>query len=192
MRCPFCQHRDTKVTDSRSNDDGIRRRRECIACGQRFTTCEMVQLSELQVVKKDQRREPFNRQKLLGGMWKACSKRNVALEQLEVAVLEIEAKAMAEGRSEVLSSVLGELAMDTLRRIDHIAYIRFASVYRPFADLDSLKEAVQALEEGRIGTYEERSLQLALPVEEPAARPKLEPVDLRGIRIPFHQTGAAG
>ncbi|MFN0094936.1 MAG: transcriptional regulator NrdR [Dehalococcoidia bacterium] len=190
MRCPFCNHRDSKVTDSRANDDGIRRRRECIACGQRFSTMEAVQLSELQVVKKDGRREPFNREKLAGGMWKACSKRNVALEEIHVACAEIEAKASAENRSEIPSAALGELAMEALRRIDHIAYIRFASVYRPFADLDSLKEAVRALEEGHAGGHDDRNRQLTLPVEEPAPRHRLEAVDLRPL-APIPHAGAA-
>lgn len=165
MRCPYCQYRDSKVTDSRANDDGIRRRRECISCGERFTTVETVQLSTVQVVKKDGRREDFNREKLLAGLRKACSKRTISVRQLEQLVAEIEVRAAADGRSEVAASLIGEMAMDGLRRLDHIAYIRFASVYRAFTDIESLKEAVDALESGRIVTLEERTLQLPLPGE---------------------------
>lgn len=174
MRCPFCNFRDSKVTDSRANDDGIRRRRQCIACGERFTTVETVQLSTVQVVKKDGRREDFNREKLLAGLRKACEKRSVSVAQLEVLTLEIEARVASDGRPEVPSTFIGELAMDSLRRLDHIAYIRFASVYRAFTDIESLKEAVEALETGRIPTLEEKSLQLALPGDEPdPSRPRL-------------------
>ncbi|MGI8925837.1 MAG: transcriptional regulator NrdR [Tepidiformaceae bacterium] len=163
MRCPYCHFRDSKVTDSRGSDDGIRRRRQCIACGERFTTTESVQLATVQVIKKDNRREDWNREKLLAGLRRACTKRNVSVAQLELVVAEIEARAIADGRPEVPSALLGELAMDALRRLDHIAYIRFASVYRPFTDIGSLKEALEALEEGRVPSIEERSLQLPLP-----------------------------
>lgn len=146
MRCPYCANRDSRVTDSRANDDGIRRRRECIACGERFTTTEMVQLSSLLVVKRDGRREEFNREKLLAGLRKACSKRNVSTQQIEILAADIEARLLGEGKPEVPATQIGELAMEGLRGLDHIAYIRFASVYRPFADLDSLKEAITALE----------------------------------------------
>lgn len=165
MRCPYCQYRDSKVTDSRANDDGIRRRRECIGCGERFTTVETVQLSVVQVVKKDGRREDFNREKLLAGVRKACSKRTISVRQLEQLVAEIEVRATADGRAEVAAALIGEMAMDGLRRLDHIAYIRFASVYRAFTDIESLKEAVDALESGRLATLEERTLQLPLPGE---------------------------
>lgn len=162
MRCPFCRYRDTRVTDSRMTDDGIRRRRQCIACGERFTTLETVQRAAVQVVKRDGRREDFNREKLLAGLRRACTKRNIPAAELEAIVAEIEARVMAEGKPEVPSSVVGELAMDALRKLDHIAYIRFASVYRAFADLEELKEALRALEEGRVPTAEERMLQLPL------------------------------
>lgn len=169
MRCPYCHTRDSKVTDSRATDDGIRRRRQCIACGERFSTFEAVQLSTVQIVKKDGRREDFNREKLLSGMRRACAKRNVAVAELEGAVAEIESRIAAENAAEVPSSWLGELAMDAIRKLDHIAYIRFASVYRPFTDIESLKEAVTALEEGRIMTPEQRTQQLPLLVD-PATR----------------------
>jgi transcriptional repressor NrdR len=171
MRCPHCHYRDSKVTDSRANDDGIRRRRQCISCGERYTTLETVLLSVVQIIKKDGRREDFNREKLLAGLRKACSKRNISVAQLELAVAEIEAKVNADGRAEVPSSFVGEMAMDRLRQLDHIAYIRFASVYRPFSDIESLKEALAALEEGRVASMEERSLQLALPGAEEGEAP---------------------
>jgi transcriptional repressor NrdR len=139
-------------------------------CGERFTTTETVQLSTVQIVKKDGRREDFNREKLLAGLRKACEKRNVAAAQLDEVVAEIEARVMADGRAEVPSQVVGELAMDALRRLDHIAYIRFASVYRAFTDIESLKEAVTALEEGRVPSVEAQSLQLPL-LGEGEARP---------------------
>ena len=174
MRCPFCSFRDSKVTDSRANDDGIRRRRQCISCGERFTTVETVQLSTVQVVKKDGRREDFNREKLLSGLRKACEKRSISVAQLDLLAVDIEARIASDGRPEVPSTFVGELAMDGLRRLDHIAYIRFASVYRAFTDIESLKEAVEALETGRVPTLEEKSLQLSLPTEDPEPnRPRL-------------------
>ncbi len=163
MRCPYCQFRDSKVTDSRATDDGIRRRRQCISCGERFTTTENVQLATVQIVKKDGRREDFNREKLIAGLRRACTKRNISVAQLEMVAADIESRVMADGRPEIPSSVVGELAMDALRRLDHIAYIRFASVYRPFTDIESLKEMVAQLEDGRVLSLEEQSLQLPLP-----------------------------
>lgn len=170
VRCPYCHFRDSKVTDSRANDDGIRRRRQCIACGERFTTVEAVQFSTVQILKRDGRREEFSREKLLRGLRSACAKRNISVAQLEAIVSDIEARVNADGRPEIPSPVLGELAMDALRRLDHIAYIRFASVYRSFTDIESLKEAVEALESGRVPTQEERDLQLALPDTAPEVR----------------------
>ena len=162
VRCPYCNFRDSRVTDSRTADEGIRRRRSCISCGERFTTFESVQLATVQVVKKDGRREPFNREKLLGGLRVACSKREISVTQLEYIVADIEAR-VGDGRAEVASHHIGELAMDALRALDHIAYIRFASVYRSFADFETLKEAVLALENAPEPAP--RSLQLSLPAE---------------------------
>ena len=174
MRCPYCHARDTRVTDSRASDDGIRRRRQCVVCGERFSTVESVQLSVVQIIKRDGRREDFNREKLLAGLRKACSKRQVSVAELELMVAEIEAQVVADGRAEIPSTFVGELAMDALRKVDHIAYVRFASVYRPFSDIASLKEFVIAVEEGRIATHEEKTLQLALPgPATEAARPRL-------------------
>jgi transcriptional repressor NrdR len=182
------------VTDSRANDDGIRRRRQCIACGERFTTLEAVLLSTVQVIKKDGRREDFNREKVLAGLRKAVSKRNVSVAQLEEMVAEIEARVAADGRPELPSSFVGELAMDALRKVDHIAYIRFASVYRPFTDIESLKEALQALEDGRVPTAEERSLQLPLPGEDEDRPPRprlLQDVESRHFAESLPHAGGA-
>jgi len=173
MRCPYCHFRDSKVTDSRANDDGIRRRRQCIACGERFSTVETVQFSTVQILKRDGRREEFSREKLLRGLRSACAKRNISVAQLDMLVADIEARVNGDGRPEVPSQVVGELAMDALRKLDHIAYIRFASVYRSFTDIESLKEAVEALESGRIPTAEERDLQLGFPEPEPQRGPRL-------------------
>lgn len=162
MRCPYCGHRDTRVTDSRANDDGIRRRRHCVACGERFTTVEVVQRATVQIVKKDGRREDFLREKLAAGLRKACEKRQISVAEIEEIVADIEGRVAADGHAEVPSTFIGELAMDALRRLDHIAYIRFASVYRAFSDIESLKEAIAAVEEGRVPTFDERSLQLPL------------------------------
>lgn len=167
MRCPYCHFRDSKVTDSRANDDGIRRRRQCISCGERFSTVETVQFSSVQILKRDGRREEFSREKLLKGLRFACTKRDVSVAQLEALVADIESRVQGDGRPEIPSQFVGELAMDGLRRLDHIAYIRFASVYRSFADIESLKEAVEQLEQGRVPTVDERNLQLSLP--DPAA-----------------------
>ena len=181
MRCPYCHFRDSKVTDSRANDDGIRRRRQCIACGERFTTVEAVQFSTVQILKRDGRREEFSREKLLRGVRSACAKRNISVAQLDGIVTDIESRVNADGRPEIPSQVLGELAMDALRRLDHIAYIRFASVYRSFTDIESLKEAVEALESGRVPSIEERDLQLALPdaTAEPRGPRLLQDVESR-------------
>jgi len=193
LRCPYCQFRDSKVTDSRATDDGTRRRRQCIACGERFTTLETAQLSTVQIVKKDGRREDFNREKLLMGLRRACEKRNISVQQLESITVEIEARIAADGRQEVASQVIGELAMDALRDLDHIAYIRFASVYRSFADLSSLKEALLSLESERESGPRERSLQLPLPAEggeEGVVRPRLLQDESRHIAESVGQGGA--
>lgn len=162
MRCPFCHSESSRVTDSRGSGNAVRRRRECGDCGDRFTTLETVLRSAVQVVKKDGRREDFDHEKLLAGLRSACAKRSVSADQLDAVVADIEGRVSRDGRLEVPSAVIGELAVDALRRLDHIAYIRFASVYRAFADLDSLKDALQALDEGRDPSFEERTLQLAL------------------------------
>ena len=130
MKCPFCAFEESKVIDSRPTDEGerIRRRRECIKCGKRFTTYEIIESVPIFVIKKDKSREAFDRNKLLGGMMRACEKRQVTIETLEKAVDEIEANLQNSLDREVTSIHIGELAMDKLKDIDEVAYVRFASV----------------------------------------------------------------
>ena len=145
MRCPYCGFTDTKVTDSRDADDGIRRRRECLSCGQRFTTLERMAVGSLLVAKKDGRREEFSRDKLLAGLRKACQKRPLPAGTVEAVADAVETALRQRGAPEVPSEEIGELVMDHLRDLDHIAYIRFASVYRSFADLEELQRELEAL-----------------------------------------------
>lgn len=146
MRCPFCAHSEDKVVDSRESKEGgaIRRRRECLACGRRFTSYERVEEFPLLVVKKDGRRESFDRNKLLRGLSIACQKRPVSLEKLEETAGDIQARLLERPDREVPSRELGELVMDALKHLDSVAYVRFASVYRDFKDLPDF---VRALEE---------------------------------------------
>lgn len=147
MRCPYCQFVDSKVIDSRELNEGstIRRRRECLSCGLRYTTYERVESVSLTVVKKDGRREEYDRRKLMDGVRKACTKRPISAEQLETMVNEIEGELFRLNVAEVASSVIGELVMERLRNLDLVAYIRFASVYRSFADLESLRRELDSL-----------------------------------------------
>ena len=145
MDCPYCGYRDSKVIDSREVDDGVRRRRQCLSCGSRFTTYERLQPTGLFVIKKDQRREEFSREKLLGGVRKACEKRPMPTGAVEKLVDDIEAELYRSGKSEVQSTAIGDMVMEKLKSLDYIAYIRFASVYREFADITALKEAVDSL-----------------------------------------------
>ncbi len=147
LRCPQCSARDTRVVDSRDLDDAatIRRRRECPGCGSRFTTYERVEAARLVVVKRDGVRQEFDRDKLASGLSKALTRRPVADDAAERAADAIEATLRASGQSEVASSAVGALAMERLRAIVHIAYIRFASVYQSFEDLEDLKREVDSL-----------------------------------------------
>ncbi|MBP1707396.1 MAG: hypothetical protein H6Q39_1120 [Chloroflexi bacterium] len=145
MNCPFCGFSDSKVIDSRDVDQGIRRRRQCLSCNSRFTTYERLQPASLFIMKKDQRREEYSREKLLNGIRKACEKRPLPTGTVEKLVDEIEAELYHLGRAEVPSSLIGDLVMEKLKGLDNIAYIRFASVYREFADIRALKEAVDNL-----------------------------------------------
>ena len=145
MKCSYCGHPDSKVVDSRVTDDGVRRRRECPSCAVRFTTAERLQATALMVIKRDGRREPFNRDKVMAGLQKACAKRPLAQRVLEQMVEEIEGELQKLGRAEVPSSLIGEMVMERLRKIDHVAYVRFASVYREFKDVVSFKEEIDAL-----------------------------------------------
>ena len=146
MKCPFCGFGDSRVVDSRDIEGGesIRRRRECPSCGQRFSTYERLALS-LQVVKRDGRREEFDRQKLVNNMWKACEKRELPVESIEAIARNIEHRVHRLGTPEVPSTVIGEYAMEALRVLDQIAYIRFASVYISFTDLDELRREMEKL-----------------------------------------------
>lgn len=151
MRCPYCLHPDSKVLDSRQTEEGgsIRRRRECTACHRRFTTYERVDEMPFLVVKKDGRREPFCRAKILNGILRACEKRPISSETIERAVDEVERDVRSGMEREVTSTRIGELVMDKLRGIDDVAYVRFASVYRQFKDVDSFIEEVQQLRKER-------------------------------------------
>ena len=147
MRCPYCNNADSRVTDSRTSDNGVRRRRECTRCGLRFTTYERVQSTALLVAKADGRREEFNREKLTAGIIKACAKRPVGFGEVEKIVDGIEAELQRLGHAEIRASVLGDMVMERLMRLDRVAYIRFASVYRDFQDIESFEEAVRDLKE---------------------------------------------
>ena len=147
MKCPYCSAADTKVIDSRPADDNssIRRRRQCESCGKRFTTYETIETVSVMVVKKDKSREAFDREKLLKGLLRACEKRPVPVKQLENLVDEVESTVLNMLEREVTSEAIGEMVMERLKKIDDIAYIRFASVYRQFRDIDSLNEEVSKL-----------------------------------------------
>lgn len=147
MKCPFCSCEESKVIDSRPTDEGerIRRRRECIKCGKRFTTYEIIESVPILVIKKDKTREQFDRDKLLAGMLRACEKRQVTIETLEKAVNDIEATLQNSLDREVTSMHIGELAMDKLKEIDEVAYVRFASVYRHFKDINAFMDELSTL-----------------------------------------------
>ncbi len=147
MKCPFCGYGESRVIDSRPTDEDnrIRRRRECMKCLKRFTTYEAIEDLPIVVVKKDKSREPFDRQKLLNGLLRACEKRPVSLETLEHAVDEIEAQIQNSMEREIPTTRIGEYVMDQLIKIDDVAYIRFASVYRQFKDIQSFHEAIRKL-----------------------------------------------
>ena len=147
MKCPSCGHLEDRVIDSRSAREGqaIRRRRECLKCKRRFTTYEVVELTPLLVIKKDGRREPFSRDKILNGLLRACEKRPIPAEKLHAIVDAIENDLMRQGVDEVQSSVIGERVMEELHRLDEVAYVRFASVYRHFKDLNQFLEELRSL-----------------------------------------------
>lgn len=150
MKCPYCGYEESKVVDSRHSDDGnsIRRRRECLSCQKRFTTYETVESLPVVVVKKDNSREPFDRNKILRGMVRACEKRPVSMADLEAAVAEIEQIVQNSLDREVDTGRIGELVMERLKPLDEVAYVRFASVYRQFKDINSfMHELTKILEE---------------------------------------------
>ncbi|MDY7019305.1 MAG: transcriptional regulator NrdR [Chloroflexota bacterium] len=152
MKCPYCGGAESKVIDSRSSNEGIRRRRKCLSCSARFTTYEHIQPHSIFVVKKDGRREEFNRDKLFSGIRKACDKRPLPTGTVDRIVDNIEAELYKQGKSEVPCSLIGDLVMEGLKNLDHIAYIRFASVYREFADIGELKQAIDNLAEAEVTT----------------------------------------
>lgn len=145
MNCPYCSNREHRVVDKREANEATRRRRECLRCKKRFTTYERVEPFDLVVVKKDGRREPFNREKLRSGMIKACEKRPIPQEKIDAAIDEIEAELRNEEKKELTSIHVGELVMRKLKKLDKVAYIRFASVYREFADLESFEKELKKL-----------------------------------------------
>ncbi|HXH02300.1 MAG TPA: transcriptional regulator NrdR [Candidatus Competibacteraceae bacterium] len=153
MHCPFCGGQDTRVVDSRLSPEGdkVRRRRECPQCGARFTTYEIAELVLPQVVKRDGRREPFNEIKLRAGMMRALEKRPVSAEAIERALHRILTRARASGERELNSQLLGEWVMDELRALDAVAYVRFASVYRSFQDVNAFREEIERLQSGERG-----------------------------------------
>ena len=145
MRCPFCGRGESRVIDSREVDEGVRRRRRCLDCDNRFNTYERLQSRGLFVIKKDGRREEFNRDKLLSGIRKACEKRPLPIGTVDKLVDDIEAGLYNMGRLEVPGSVIGDMVMAALKKLDYIAYIRFASVYRDFTDITALKRELDTL-----------------------------------------------
>lgn len=147
MKCPFCNYPDSKVVDSRPTDEGtsIRRRRECLKCLKRFTTYETVERLPLMLIKRDGTRQPYSREKLLNGVMKACEKRPVPLARLEQLVDAVEQKLFGTLESEVSSKTIGEMVMEELKTVDEVAYVRFASVYRQFKDINTFMEELNSL-----------------------------------------------
>lgn len=147
VKCPFCGEPESRVIDSRPVEDGsvIRRRRECLNCGRRFTTYERIESPTILVIKKDGRREIFDREKIVRGLLKACEKRPIPRERIEEIADEIEAELRAEGRKEVTSKEIGEKVMEALKELDKVAYVRFASVYREFTDLSHFIKELETL-----------------------------------------------
>ena len=148
MHCPFCQHTDTRVIDSRVSEDGatIRRRRECEACGERFSTLENIEIKLPAVIKSDGRRDTFDARKLRAGFDRALQKRPVSEEQIEAAVRAVIHAIRMSGEREIASRRIGEFVMNELRKLDHVGYVRFASVYRSFEDVDDFREEIEKLE----------------------------------------------
>ena len=145
MKCPYCKYEETKVLETREAEGNTRRRRECLKCNKRFTTYEQVELMNLFILKKNGEREAFDKQKLVNGMIRACEKRPVTFVQIEEIAEDIETKLLNHKKNEVKSTHIGEMVMRRLKKIDTIAYIRFASVYREFTDLHSFQDEVKQL-----------------------------------------------
>jgi transcriptional repressor NrdR len=180
MKCPYCGYEDSKVVDSRDVNEAIRRRRECLKCGARFTTYERLQAATLLVIKKDGRREEFNREKVISGIRKACTKRPISQETIERMVDEIEARLRKSGKGEVAASVIGDMVMEGLRQLDGIAYIRFASVYRDFADIDEVRAAADAYINLRLSRDSTAQLPLFADVSKNQKIPKKKSTTLVG------------
>jgi transcriptional repressor NrdR len=152
MKCPFCSHTEDKVIDSRSTSEdlAIRRRRECLACSKRFTTYEYVEKIPLMVIKKDGRREPFNKNKVLEGLVRACQKRPVGMDQLESLIEEVEKEIQKKYDREIDAKIIGQMVVERLSKLDDVAYVRFASVYRQFKDVNEfMKELKEILSKRR-------------------------------------------
>ena len=147
MKCPGCGHLEDKVVDSRTTREGeaIRRRRECLDCNKRYTTYEYIEKAPLMVVKKDGRRETYNREKLLSGLIKACEKRPVSRDQLEQVVEDVESAILGKFKSEIPSDELGKVIIERLKEIDEVAYVRFASVYRRFRDINEFMDEIKGI-----------------------------------------------
>ena len=147
MKCPYCSFEESKVIDSRSADDGerIRRRRECLGCGKRFTTHEIIETVPIIVVKRDKSREVFDRNKLTAGILRACEKRPVSIQQIESMVNSIETKIQSALEREITTAQIGELAMEEIKKVDEVSYVRFASVYRQFKDINTFMEELNKL-----------------------------------------------
>ena len=147
MKCPYCGYKEDKVVDSRATAErsAVRRRRECLKCGKRFTTYEYVEEVSLMVIKNDSRREPFDRKKVLAGIIKACEKRPVSVERMEEIVIQVERAIQIRSGREVSSNRIGELVMERLKSLDDVAYVRFASVYRQFKDLGQFMEELKVI-----------------------------------------------
>ena len=147
MKCPYCSYEESKVIDSRSADDGerIRRRRECLKCGKRFTTHEIIETVPIIVVKRDKSREVFDRNKLTAGILRACEKRPVSIQQIESMVNTIETKIQSALEREITTAQIGELAMEEIKKADEVSYVRFASVYRQFKDINTFLEELNKL-----------------------------------------------
>ena len=172
MNCPYCDYHDSKVIDSREVNEGIRRRRQCLSCDSRFTTYERLQPASLFVTKKDQRREEFDRIKLLSGIRKACEKRPLPSGTVDQLADDTEAALYQLGKAEIPSAVIGDMVMERLKSLDYIAYIRFASVYREFTDLTALKQEIDTLIGSQAATPHPTSQLPLLPDDKPAQQDK--------------------
>ena len=173
MNCPYCGHNDSKVIDSRDTTDGIRRRRQCLNCSARFTTYERLQPAGLYVIKKDRRREEFNKDKLLAGIRKACEKRPLPAGTIDKLADDIESEIDSQNRAEIPSRAIGDMVMKRLKNLDYIAYIRFASVYRDFTDITALKREIDNLVSDEPETPVNTSQLPLIPDEELSTAPRV-------------------